>query len=500
MASARTHWRLSAARAAHLALAVALGAIVVAALGLGACSGSPGATGDDGGGGGGDGGGGGGDGGTIPDGGLTLPDGGGPPPASLFPLAVSADRASLVAHDGTPFLLHGEAAWSLIAQLSTSGAMQYLADRRTRGVNAVIANLIEHQYADRAPANAAGDAPFTAAGDFTKPNEKYFAHADQVIDIAAAQGIAVLLVPAYLGFDGGGEGWYSDMSALTAQQCRTYGDFVGRRYASKSNIVWVWGGDYTPPTGDAGETCLKAIRDGILAAAPAGTLSTGHWSPESTSRDEAAFVDTIDLVGVYTYLDILAPCRAARDPGGATPRKPTFLVETCYENETIRSCADTTAEVRRRQWWGLLGCGAGEISGNTPIWRFSSGWPQALASPVSSSQVRLTTIAHSIRWQALALDDDLVTSDRGNGYTEIAAARTTDAGSAQALIYMPPGAAASVTVDLSRLGASVTATWEDPSAVRSMPAGTALSGSHTFARPGKNAGGDTDWVLILTAP
>lgn len=481
MASARTTWGL---------LAVALTIV------LGACSGSHGTTGDDSGGGGDDGGGGGSDGGLIPDGGLTIPDGGTPPPASLFPLTLSADRGSLVAHDGSPFLLHGEAAWSLIAQLSTSGAMQYLADRRTRGVNAVIANLIEHQYADRAPANAAGDAPFTTQGDFTKPNEKYFAHADQVIDIAAAQGIAILLVPAYLGFDGGSEGWYAEMSALTEQQCRTYGDFIGRRYATRSNIIWVWGGDYTPPAGD-GETCLKAIRDAILAAAPAGTLSTGHWAPESTSRDEPAFADSIDLVGVYTYLDILTPCRDARR---ATPRKPTFLVETCYENETIRSCAGTTAEVRRRQWWGFLGCGAGEISGNNPIWRFASGWPQAMTSPLSTSQVRLTTIAHSIRWQALALDDALVTSDRGNGYTEIAAARTTDGGTPQAVIYSPPGADSPITVDLSRIGTSVTATWEDPSGAHSLPAGTALSGSHAFARPGKNAGGDNDWVLVLTAP
>jgi hypothetical protein len=475
MASARTTWGLSVGAAC-----------AAAALALIGCSGSHGTTGGDDGGGG--------DGGQIPDGGLTIPDGG-TPPASLFPLALSADRGSLVADDGTPFLLHGEAAWSLIAQLNTTDAMRYLADRRTRGVTAVIVNLIEHQYSDRAPANAAGDAPFTTPGDFTKPNEKYFGHADQVIDIAAAQGIAVLLVPAYLGFNGGNEGWFSEMSAMTEPQCRAYGDFVGRRYAARSNIIWVWGGDYTPPSGDPGETCLKAIRDGILAAAPAGTLSTGHWEPESTSRDEPAFASAIDIVGLYTYLDILGPCRSMR---AATPRKPTFLFETCYENETIRSCAGTTAEVRRRQWWGFLGCGAGEISGNAPIWEFGSGWPQALVSPLSSSQVRLTTIAHSIRWQALAPDDALITAGGGSGYTEVAAARTIDAGPKQALVYFPPGSASSVTLNLSLLGSSVTATWQDPSALHSMSAGTSLNGSHAFAKPGKNGGGDSDWVLVLT--
>src|SRR4051812_18437280 len=42
---------------------------------------------------------------TVPDGGLTVPDGGTPPPTGVFPLGISADQGSLVAHDGSPFLL-----------------------------------------------------------------------------------------------------------------------------------------------------------------------------------------------------------------------------------------------------------------------------------------------------------------------------------------------------------------------------------------------------------
>jgi hypothetical protein len=360
-------------------------------------------------------------------------------------------------------------------------------------------NLVEHFYSAHPPKNAAGAAPFTAPGDFSTPNEVYFAHADRVIDLAASQGIAVMLFPAYLGLMAQ-EGWREEMSAMGATpgapKCSSYGTFLGQRYASKKNIIWVWGGDYTPTSDIDVETCLKAIRDGILAAAP-GTLTSGHWEPESTSRDEPAFAPFLDIVGVYTYLDILAPCRTAR---AATPRKPTFLLETCYENETIRSCAATTAEVRRRQWWGFLGCGAGEISGNHPIWLFDPGWQQALTSSLSNSQVRLATIAHSVRWQALALDDAFITAGRGSGYTEVAAARTADAGSRQAVVYFPPGSAASVTLNLGLLGSSVTATWEDPSAERSVSAGAGLTGSHAFASPGKNAGGDSDWVLVLTAP
>jgi hypothetical protein len=456
------------------------------------CAGSQGSASDGGGGGDGCGGCDGGDGGGS-DGGITAPDGGAQP-EDLFPLGVSSDGSFLVGRDGTPFLLHGEAAWSLIVQLSTADATRYLADRRTRGVNAVIVNLIEHHFAARPPRNASGDAPFTTAGDFSTPNEKYFAHADQVIDIAADQGIAVLLFPAYLGFGGGEQGWYQEMTKLTEATCQAYGDFVGRRYANKTNIVWMWGGDYTPPSGDPGESCMKVIRDRIVAAAP-NALTSAHWAPESTSRSEAAFADAIDLVGVYTYQDVLPACQTAR---AVTPRKPTFLIETCYENEGIQSCMKLPMEARRRQWWGLLSCGAGEISGNDPIWSFDTGWPQALTSPVSISQVRLVTIARSLLWQSLVPDNTLITAGLGSGYTQVAAARTADR--KQALIYLPPGAASSITVDLSRMIEPVTATWQDPTAVGSMSAGGGLTGSLKFTAPGRNASGDSDWVLVLSTP
>jgi hypothetical protein len=46
----------------------------------------------------------------------------------------------------------------------------------------------------------------------------------------------------------------------------------------------------------------------------------------------------------------------------------------------------------------------------------------------------------------------------------------------------------------------VTATWQDPTANHSIAAGNGLTGSHVFKTPGSNDGGDSDWVLVLTAP
>jgi hypothetical protein len=434
----------------------------------------------------------------------SLPGFDAPPPAGLFPLGVSSDGTTLVTSDGQPFLIHGEAAWSLIAQLSTSDAMRYLADRRGRGINAILVNLIEHYYADHAPNNAAGDAPFTDLEDFSTTKEPYFAHADQVIDMAASQGMAVMLFPSYLGFQLQ-EGWRDEMMAMGsvagAPKCASYGQFVGHRFAGKKNIIWMWGGDDLPTQEPAVEACMEAIRDGIVAAAP-GTLTSAHWAPpSSTSRDEKAFADSIKIVGVYDYHDDLQDtCRNTRN---AAPRMPTFMIESCYEGEAVNNCSMAASEARRRQFWGWLGCGAGQIYGIGGLWQFSANWQSKLGSPVTVSAQRLLAIAQLVTWNTLAPDTVLVTAGGGDvgSEFEVVAARTAD--HKQAVIYVPPGTPTTgilpITVDLGQLSGAVTATWQDPTADHSIAAGDGLTGSHVFTRPaGNNSGGDADWVLVLT--
>lgn len=154
---------------------------------------------------------------------------------TAFPISVSQNGRYLQDANGRPFLLVGDAAWSLIVGLNREDVTLYLADRRARGFNAIVVNLLEHV----SPKNAYGQAPFLTAGSFNTPNEAYFEHADWVIREATAQGFLILLVPAYLGFNGGHEGWYQDMLASGPESLRHYGDYIGRRYGKLSNILWI---------------------------------------------------------------------------------------------------------------------------------------------------------------------------------------------------------------------------------------------------------------------
>src|SRR5688572_27277011 len=117
----------------------------------------------------------------------------GPLSAAEFPLRVGPTQRYLVDALGQPFLLHADTPWSLMVALSTNEVETYLETRRTQGFNAIIVNLIEHEFGGvdnsfGAPKNRNGDGPFLTPQDFATPNEAYFKQADWVIERAANKG------------------------------------------------------------------------------------------------------------------------------------------------------------------------------------------------------------------------------------------------------------------------------------------------------------------------
>src|SRR4051794_26503279 len=66
-------------------------------------------------------------------------------PGARFPLRVSQDGRHLLDSGGQPFLVVGDAGWSLIVQPEAADRERYLSDRARRGFNSIIVNLIEHK-------------------------------------------------------------------------------------------------------------------------------------------------------------------------------------------------------------------------------------------------------------------------------------------------------------------------------------------------------------------
>ena len=302
--------------------------------------------------------------------------------ATAFPLSVRSGERFLRDSDGAPFLIHGDTAWSLIAELTRQDVDLYLDDRRARGFNTLLVNLIERRFATHAPANAYGREPFLKRSDFATPNDEYFVYADWVLRRAAEKGFLVLLTPSYAGSGGGGEGWYQDMQASGPAKLRSYGQYLGLRYRDFDNIVWVHGGDYDPPD----KLLITAIAEGIRDTDPR-SLHTAHCAPEKAAF--ACFGDEpwLSLNSVYTYGSAYSAALAEyRRPEA----QPFFLIEGSYENEH----GSTEQSLRSQAYEALLSGAAGEVFGNNPIWHFGSGglytavvtWRQALESGCAAFQ------------------------------------------------------------------------------------------------------------------
>jgi hypothetical protein len=405
-----------------------------------------------------------------------------------FPLRVSEDHRHVVDRTGAAVFVQGEAAWSLIARLEREDAEAYLEDRRRRGFNLLMVNLLEHHYADNPPANAYGVKPFERDGDFATPNPAYFAHADWVLQRALDKELLILLCPAYLGFEGGEQGWFQEMVQNGPDKLRAYGRFVGARYAGYPNVIWLEGGDYEPPPEHL--RLVNAVAEGIKEGG-ANQLHAAHWSPE-VSGAEVPVSGWLDLDTTYTYepvyLKSLADYRRADN-------RPHFLLESAYEAER----ESTPWSLRGQAYHAVLTGAIGHVFGSRDIWAFEPNWTASLASAGSVSMTHVRTLFESVGWPSLEPDQRnrlLVRGIGTSGDREYAVLSSASDGTL-AVAYVPT--LREIGVDLSTLQKPLRARWYDPSNGTFRDAALAAGGTGrvAFTPPGKNASGDEDWVLVL---
>jgi hypothetical protein len=403
-----------------------------------------------------------------------------------FPVQVSADGRRFQDSQAVPFLLHGDTAWSLMVKLTQAQTADYLEDRRQRGFNAVLVNLIER--GEGGPENAAGDAPFASEDDFSEPNDAYFDHADWVIDLAAQKGMFVVLTPAYLGFQCGSQGWCQQMLDQSVSAMREYGRYLGNRFAGRPNVLWVHGGDASAADYGLLEH-VTAIAEGIEEFAPTH-LDTGHCF-----RGESG-IDCYDLAWLdvnTTYSGCTGTLAQALDEYARIPARPFLYIEGRYEGTS----AGPLGCLIDQQAWSVLGGATGHFFGHDRIWRFAADWQDHLDTPGAHAMEHLADLFLSRAWFRLVPDagGDVLISGAS---TDAIAAQTSDGESI--LVYAP--SARTVGVRLTGLASdSARAWWFDPatgnvSSIGVVPA----TGDRSFAFPGRRVLVIDDEQADLSAP
>lgn len=288
-----------------------------------------------------------------------------------FPLGISENGHWIEDAAGRPFLVNGEAGWSLFAELDRAEATLYLEDRAAKGVNLVMASLIEHAFTDQTPPyrNANGDPPFTdtlVAGeqDFSAPKEAYWSHVDWIIREADRLGIVILALPAYVGYRHSRQGWAAAIAANGPGRMASYGRFLGDRYSDFENIIWCMGGD-----GDV------VFRDSDLGA-EINALATGIGTNDTThlmtahaqvrsARDGGYDQPWLDFDTAYPD-DLSDLHDDVRSAWQRKPAMPVLMIEADYGNEHSM----TDLMLRKQIWQAVLGGAIGHVYGNSPTWYF----------------------------------------------------------------------------------------------------------------------------------
>jgi len=422
----------------------------------------------------------------------------------VYPLKVSRNGRYLVDQRNVPFMVVGDSPQSMIGNLSLADAAGYVANRKAAGFNALWINLLCVGYTGCREDGTTFDgiAPFTTPGDLSTPNPAYFERADAMIRLAARAGMAVFLDPIETG------GWLGALRANGEAKARAYGRFVGERYKSIANIVWLNGNDFQTWRNRSDDSLVLAVAEGIRSVDPGHIQTVELDVPRSNSRDDPRWRPVIELDSAYTYFATYAEVLRAYN---RTPPMPVYMVEAGYEfekNLPFVSKGDPPI-LRRQAYWTMLSGATGQFFGSAYIWPFATGWKSHLDTPGNVQFGYVAKLFAPLQWFRLVPDQThkIVTAGYGTfapnanvaSSDYVTTASTPDG--RLAVSYLPAGG--TIVVDMARFAGRVRARWYDPAKGKYQPVrGTPFrnAGKVRLRTPGKNADGDADWVLVLSAP
>lgn len=361
--------------------------------------------------------------------------------------------------------------------------------------------------------------------DISTPNSAYFAEIDAMINLAATYNLVVVMDPAETG------GWLATFVANGNTKCYNFGAYLGNRYKSFNNIVWMFGSDFqawsaagfpggttSSSTASANNSAVENIMAGVASADTAHLRTTELNYNLSGSLDDALLATYTTLSSAYTYYPTYYEVNAEATSSVATV--PAILEETYYEGGNYGNLTPTTATnlmLRAAAYWTVLSGGlGGYLYGNNNYLTFGTGWQTGIdTTAVTHLGYWKSFILSFSNWQTLAYDSGhaICTSGygtasggpsgtpgfgTGNMSTDNYSTCSRTSNGALALCYDPQGNA--LTIALSWFGAPLTARWYDPtnntfSSISGSP--FANVGSHSFSTPGNNSAGDPDWVLVL---
>jgi hypothetical protein len=449
---------------------------------------------------------------------------------SAFPIKASANNRYLVDQNNLPWLLMGDSPQAMIGTIDATDMATYMSARQSQSFNAILVDAICTTYTGCNSAGTAfdGTPPFTTGSspadyDLSTPNPAFFSQLDALINLAAADGLVVVLDPIETG------GWLPTLRNNGPTNAFNYGAYLGNRYKNFTNLIWQSGNDFqTWYSSSSDNNLVHQVMLGI-ASTDTNHLQTIELNYDSSySNQDTDLSDVLAADAAYTYYgtyDIVLQSYVS------SPILPVFLTEANYEGENVTGGLPGPATVyplREQIYWTMTSGGGGQLWGNHYTWDFIGGWQNNLITPGALQIAGISGFFGSYPWWNL-VPDCISNCNTGSNHSVLTGGNGTYNGTtlaieqdnycstgwitdgSLAIVYCPgntsPPSAYTLTVNMAAFSAPVRARWWDPS---NGPTGNTYmtidgspfpnSGTQNFTTPGTNginSAGDPDWVLVL---
>jgi hypothetical protein len=198
------------------------------------------------------------------------------------PLHVEEKSRLIQQEDGTPFLWLGDTAWGMTEWLSREEVDVYLDDRKDKGMNVIQLCLFWGKRQEKPtrfttnPENFYGHKAFVEVDGFPDANQPnitngisraqlndYWDHVDYCLEAIRERGMYAAVLPfwgrRYVNATHTG---HSD-AVFTSSNIRNYGEFIGRQYGDRSDIIWVSGGDVKADQGGDFVSLYRKFAEGF---------------------------------------------------------------------------------------------------------------------------------------------------------------------------------------------------------------------------------------------
>lgn len=424
-------------------------------------------------------------------------------------LKVTKDGHYLQYEDGTTFFWLGDTGWELFHRLKKEEIKKYLENRKQKGFNVIQAVILAEFDGLRKP-NQYGEIPLNGF-DPTKPNEKYFELVDWTVQEAMKKNMFMGLLPTW--GDKVIKLWGQGPEVFTESNAYIYGKWLGNRYRSFPNIIWILGGD-RPPVNDSidKKEIWRSMAKGILEGTNQKAIITYHpWGESSSTKwwpDES-----------WLNIHMLQSGHAKKDnpvwdwikqDREVIPVKPVLDGEPNYEDHPInwdkKNGYFRDYDVRRQTYRSVFSGACGVTYGNQAMWQFYSNreepvaypersWIETLDRPGAFQVGYLKKLIESRSSVNRIPDQTLIVEGQGEKENYITAFK--DAENTYCMLYLPVGK--KISVDLSFLSETkIGVSWFNPkNGKQEKPAILKKEKIMSFTPP--LLGIENDWVLIIEA-